>query len=304
MVQGWSGNEGGILPRIKWIVKKLTSGWQLEKERIIRWFALFMVFLAILNFLSCGFFFEGLQHASVAELQALIQLTPAFTMMMSFIFLHEKVSLMNLAAVFISLLGVAVFTWSVTNGSTADLDGWGITLGIATALGYASYGVIVTKVFSDSFDFDASVVTLFFVGLATVFPVSFFIVLDHYSGFEIFALPGSWPLFGLLCLNAFLSVCANTFYLGGIALIGPTPTNIIAISQIAVASVADYFLDGKTLTLEEWVGCGCIVVGFFFTTIDRLLVVDTELKDGSSQPLLHSIQLTPAGNTLKFVTRS
>merc|ERR1719285_276419 len=114
------------------------------------------------------------------------------------------------------------------------MDAWGLLLGCSSAICYALYGISVKKVFDDALDVNASVLIMFLVGLATLFPVALVIPLNDYAGIESFAVPGSWYLFGILCLNAFIGVLTNLSALSSIALNGPVFSAIFATAQIPV----------------------------------------------------------------------
>jgi len=281
MVQACIGKDKGVFSRVKAIVWRLTLQWQNEDEKRADWkrFLEFVVFLSTLLFLAAGLWIVGLQHASVTDMQAMQQLIPVFTIIFAFVMMLERASWMKLLAVTISLTGVALFAFTATSDDSKGMDIWGVILGCSNAAGFALYCVVVKKVFGAGLDLDATVVVLFFIGVTSLFPVSLLLLICEYAGLEHFGLPGDWNTLGVLCLEATLSVATNLTHLGAIGLNGPTFTNIFAISQIAIAAIIDYVLDGTTLTFWEWVGCSCIIIGFIVTVVEGYLCFDA-VKDG------------------------
>merc|ERR1719193_706213 len=288
--QGLFKKDTGVVSHIKGIVLRITAKWHRdqEKKRVCVSFTCFIIFLSVLNFISTAFYFLGLRYASLTALQALVQLKPAFTIIICWIVLQQKVLVVNVAAVVISLTGVALFALSVSHGSTRTLDVLGVICGLSEALGFAVYSIVVTTFFN-SFDFNASIVTLFLRGWATIFPGSLFLVLSHYSEFEVFALPDSWYVFESLCLVAFLGFCVNLSYLGAVALAGPIATNIIGVFRIAVAAVIDHYINGANMSMSQWVGCGCITAGFLVTTLGGIKRSNAEMRNKYDEPFISSL---------------
>jgi len=268
VLQGLCEKDAGVISHIKEVVWRITAKWKRNQEKKGVWvsFTCFIIFLSALNFTSSAFYFVGLRHASVTALQALIQLKSAFTILITWVLLRQKVSIVNVAAVVISLAGVALFVLSVSNDSTRSLDELGVICGLGEALGIAFYGIVVTTFFN-SFDFNASITTLFLFGWATIFPGCLFLVLSHYAGFEVFTLPDSSYFWESLCLVAFISVSINLSYLGAVALVGPIPTNIIGVFRIAVSAVVDDYMFGLHMTSSQWVGCAFITAGFLLSAL-------------------------------------
>jgi len=296
--QAWTGNEGGVFNRIKGIIYRLTVDWHSTpvKKGVCARFYGFTLFIAFLLFGAAGCWIEGLQHASVTDFQSLAELVPVFTIIMSFILIGERLSILKLFAVAVSLTGVALFAVSVTRGDSKTMDVVGVFLGLGFALGMACYCVIVKRVFGSALDLNASVLIVFFIGLANIFPLSLIIPLNDATGFEPFAIPGSWSLFGMLCLNAVVGVVVTVSHLGAVALIGPSITNIIGISQIAVAAVVDYILYGDILSVGEWMGCLCIVIGVLLTVLDGYIFVKDDDDLLTRLTTEHSVNQATAGD--------
>jgi drug/metabolite transporter (DMT)-like permease len=297
MVQGYIGKEGGTLCRIKIIVGKLTAGWPLMSpdDKINLRFSVFMIFLAALFYSATGGWVEALQHASVTDIQALQKLIPIFTIIFAFFLLGERISKLKLIAVAIALSGVAVLSFSATRADTKSMDVWGVIFGCSSAVMYALYSVIVKKAFGDALDENASIVVMFLLGLATIFPVTIVIPLNDQIGLESFAIPGSWHLAEILCLNAFVAVLCNLGNLASIALNGPTFTTIFATSQIAIAAVVDYILDDAILSLGESIGCLCILFGCVLTVVDGVFCAGRPQEDGYQKALTAD----DSGNNIK-----
>jgi len=278
-------SKQGTFSRNKFTIKKLTADWPpLSPKNRKDWrFSGFIVFLAALLYCSTGAWVEALQHASVTDIQALQKLIPIFTIIFAYFLLGERVSKVKIIAVVISLSGVAVLSFSATRDESKSMDAWGIILGCTSAIGYALYSVSVKKAFGDALDVNASVLIMFLVGAATLFPLTAVIPLNDIAGIESFAIPGNWHLFGFLCLNAFIGVLCNLSNLSAIALNGPTFTTIFATAQIAIAAIVDYLLYDDILTAGEWIGCFCVVVGCVLTVLEGVLCVDDRRKSDGYQ---------------------
>jgi len=279
MIQACIAKEG-TFSRNKSMIEKLTANWPpiSPKNRNDVRFSGFIVFLAALLYCATGGWVEALQHASVTDIQALQKLTPVFTIIFAYLLLSERVSKVKIIAVMISLSGVGVLSFSATRNDSKSMDVWGLVFGCTSAIFYALYTVSVKKVFGEALDVNASVLIMFLVGLASLFPVTLVIPLNDFAGIESFAVPGSLYLFGILCLNAFIGVLCNLSNLSSIALNGPVFTTIFATAQIAIAAIVDYLIYDNILTIGEWIGCFCIVIGTVLTVFDSFLSVDDDQK--------------------------
>jgi len=272
MIQASIGKEG-TFARNKSLIEKLTADWPpMSPKNSKDWrFSGFIIFLAALLYCATGGWVEALQHASVTDVQALQKLTPIFTIIFAYFLLGDRVSKVKIIAVVISLSGVAVLSFSATRDDSKSMDAWGVIFGSTSAILYALYNVSVKKVFGEALDVNASVLIMFLVGLASLFPVTIVIPLNDFAGLESFAVPTNWSLFCILCLNAFVGVLCNLSNLSSIALNGPVFTTIFATAQIAIAAIVDYLMYHDILTIEEWIGCFCVVIGTLMTVFDSVL---------------------------------
>jgi len=117
-------SKQGTLSRNKSMIEKLTADWPHMSPT--DWkdggFSRFIVFLAALLYCASGGWVEALQHASVTDVQALMQLIPVFTIIFAYFLLDDQVSRVKIIAVVISLSGVAVLTFSATRDNSKSMD--------------------------------------------------------------------------------------------------------------------------------------------------------------------------------------
>jgi len=273
MIQACIAKQG-TFSRNKSMIEKLTADWPpiSPKNRNDGRFSIVMVFLAALLYCATGGWVEALQHASVTDVQAMQKLDPVFTIILAYLLLGERISKVQIIAAVISLSGVAVLSFSATRDDSKSMDAWGVVFGTSSAMFYALYSVSVKKIFDGALDVNTSVLIMFLVGLASLFPLTLVIPLNDFAGIESWAVPGSWYLFGILCLNAFFGVLCNLSNLSSIALNGPVFTTIFGTAQIAIAAIVDYLIYDNILTIGEWIGCICVVIGTVLTVISFLSV--------------------------------
>lgn len=93
--------------------------------------------LSIVFFNFC--YFSGIAVMSLSLAAILLYTSPIFVMLLSAVFFREKITLRKIAAIAVSIFGLALVTGIFSDGGT--VSPMGILYGIGSAVGYALYSI-------------------------------------------------------------------------------------------------------------------------------------------------------------------
>lgn len=125
----------------------------------------FIVLAGLLIGLNWIFLFEAYNHTSIATATLCYYMAPVMMVLLSLLFLHERVTLKKALCGLISVVGIVL-----VNGLSVFSEGGqlsGVLFGLAAALMYA-LAVILTKQVPEADAFDKTVTSLFSAGILLV----------------------------------------------------------------------------------------------------------------------------------------
>lgn len=93
--------------------------------------------LSIVFFNFC--YFSGISAMSLSAAAILLYTSPVFVMLFSAVFFRERITLRKIAAIVVSIFGLALVTGIFSD--TASISSVGILYGIGSAVGYALYSI-------------------------------------------------------------------------------------------------------------------------------------------------------------------
>ena len=229
-------------------IKYSKSLFQIKRKE---WFAIMIagIFLAA----HFGFWFESLNHTTVASSTLILALQPAIALIGGIFFFKEKVDIRLLIAMFIAFIGVAIVGWG-------NLDlGKGVLLG-----NFLSLLAVI------------SIVCYLFIGQRNVQSVnhwlySFFVFFVAGVTMLIFNVIGHVPLIGyttndwiVFILLAIFPSSAHIIFNLLLKYVNPTTISMSTLGEPVGASILAIFLLNEMITMVEFIGGIFIILGIFY----------------------------------------
>lgn len=180
---------------------------------------------------------------------------PVLVVLGTRIFYGEKLTGTKTTALCLAIMGVAL-TCRVFEIGAGFLQGTGIVLCLAAAIGATVLTLLSEKLVRNNDPFDIALVEHFLAALALIL----FIVFGRLSGWGDIT-PILW-LLGLL-LTLLTSLLPTFFSLKGIAHLGASRASIIAVAEIPITLLLVFIFLKERLTGSQWLGSGLIMGSVF-----------------------------------------
>lgn len=237
--------------RIKRIQKK-----DLPKFLLLAFFEPFIYFI-------CESY--GLKETGSPTLSAMIIATiPIFSIGAGMIFFKEKINLVNVAGILMSLVGIILVVMS--KGALGENFIFGIILlliAVISEVGHAS----VTKSLSGNYSSQIIVMYQFLIGSIYLFPLFLFKGLDNYSA-DYMKMEVWYPI---ICLSVLCSSLAFSLWVSTIKSLGVAKSSIFSALIPVAAAIVAWILGHEDLSARQFAGIAISTVGVILSqyTIKR-----------------------------------
>ncbi len=230
------------------VVRKQLSRINMQQIKLLAIAALFNPFL---YFLSENF---GLRLVSPTISAVIIATIPVFMPLVAFLTLQERISLLNIAGLFVSFAGVLVMVIDRSlNLSASPLGIVLLFLAVASAL---VHGIILRKL---TFSMEPLSIIAIENSLGAVYLIPF---LYFSGGSQAFALPLNGELMlNLMLLGIFASSAAYVFYASTVKRFGITKANFYANLIPVFTAFFSWLMLGETIGTDKMAGIALVVVG-------------------------------------------
>ena len=213
------------------------------------------------------FFFKGLKLINAGRASIIIANNPIFIAMLSAYFFKEKLNLLKVAGIIISVTGAIIVISKgdlneIVNGSV----GWGEIFIFCCVFSWVAYSLIGKMVMSDlsplnSVSYSCVIGTVFLF-----FPACYEGILNGFFHYPITA----W--IGIFYLGFFGTVLGFVWYYEGIKKIGPTKASLF-INFVPVSAVILAFLIlNEPITLSLFIGTILVCSGVYLTNKEKRIV--------------------------------
>lgn len=212
-------------------------------------------------YLASLFDFVGLQYISAGLERLILFLFPAFTVLISAIFLGRRIGRVEIQALLLSYAGIAIAVHQ-----EVVLDGehtmFGVVMVFAGTLAYAIYlvgsGELIPRIGARRFTAYAMIVSCLAV------------VAQFMATHDIAALQQPMPVYGYALAMAMLSTVLPAFMLAAaIHRIGAAHTSIIGgIGPVSTIALAAVFL-GESMNALQAAGAALVIAGVLFLVLFR-----------------------------------
>lgn len=227
--------------RIKRIQKK-----DLPKFLLLAFFEPFIYFI-------CESY--GLKETGSPTLSAMIIATiPIFSIGAGMIFFKEKINMLNVAGILMSLVGIILVVMS--KGELGENFIFGIILlliAVISEVGHAS----VTKSLSGNYSSQIIVMYQFLIGSVYLFPLFLFKGLDNFSA--AYMKMDVW--YPIICLSVLCSSLAFSLWVSTIKSLGVAKSSIFSALIPVAAAIIAWILGHEDLTSRQFAGIAISTVG-------------------------------------------
>lgn len=215
------------------------------------------VFLAlgILFSLSSDLLFLAYDHLSAGVASTILFVFPVIVAIIMAVFFRERISLIMIISMAITLAGIYV----LSGASTTGINFIGLALAMGSALAYAIYIVTVNKS-----NIKASGIKTTFYSL--LFSALYYLV-KSLIGKESLQIPDLQILLHISLFGLITSVISITTLVYAIGYIGSTPTAILGALEPVVAVMISVMLFGENLTFALILGMLLIVGGVLVSIV-------------------------------------
>jgi drug/metabolite transporter (DMT)-like permease len=223
----------------------------------LKYFFLVSIFNPFLYFIGESY---GIKFASATVAAVIIATIPLFTSFTSAYFLNEKITKMNIAGVFFSIIGVAFVIFN--NGEAIDASTFGISMlcfAVAAAIGYT----LILKKLTSKYNSITVVTYHNFIGVFLFAPLFFIIDFPDFikTGFSAEA----WV--PLLELAIFGSSFAFIFFTFSIQKIGVGKANAFTNLIPVFTAIIAYFVIDEMLNINKMTGIALVIAGLFLSQV-------------------------------------
>ena len=226
-------------------------------RRDLKWFFLSALFEPFLYFIGENY---GVMFSTATISSVMIALMPVLTPLAAFVFLREKIGVLNVLGIFVSFYGVVLMVTG--NGFTLSTDPRGlIFLGIAVISGLFS-SVLMGRL---SRNYSSLVIITYqnIIGAIYFFPVFMILEADTIQNVHI----TGELIFSMIMLAIFASSLAFIFYVNAIRGLGISRTNIFTNLIPIITAVVSYFYLDEQFTLNKILGMIIVITGVFMAQI-------------------------------------
>lgn len=201
---------------------------------------------------------NGLTYISATVGSIIIAVIPVVISLAAWIFLKEKLRLLNYIGIILSFLGIIVFVFNSDGELLYDVKG--LVLMLLAVLSAVGYGIFISKIVN-------SYSPVFIVMVQNIIGVSLFLPVFCLSDLRYvidnpFTFTDLVPVFKL---GLFASIGAFALFSVVIKNMGVTRANVFTNSIPIFTAIFSFFILDESITLQNWIGIAIVVLGLFLS---------------------------------------
>jgi drug/metabolite transporter (DMT)-like permease len=222
-------------------------------------FILLALFEPFLYFMGESY---GLLYVSSTVAAVIVATIPLFAPITAWYFFKERLSLMNIAGLFISFLGVCLVI--LNNDLSFSASPKGVMLEFMAVFAAIGYSTVLRKL---AFRYNTFTIIFFqnFIGI--------FMFLPFWSIFEaggFINTPFHWQAFrAIVLLSVFASTFAFILFTYSVRSIGINRSNMFVNLIPVFVAIFAWFILGDQLTVQKFIGISVVICGLFLAQIRR-----------------------------------
>ncbi len=191
----------------------------------------------------------GLKLTGSPTLSALVIATiPIFSIGAGIVFFKEKVNLINVIGIVLSLVGIVMV--AMAKGELGEHFIWGVALlliAVIAEVGHAS----ITKSLAGNYNSQTIVMYQFLIGSVYLFPLFLWKGLDGFN-YEVYFDGDVW--YPIICLAVLCSSLAFSLWVSTIKTLGVAKSSIFSALIPVVAAIIAWLLGHELLNDRQWIG--------------------------------------------------
>lgn len=217
--------------------------------------------------LNITFFFEGIKRTTVINASVLTLIIPMLSVLLGWLFLKEKVYLVNLAGIAVGFLGAIIIIGlpEIFLGEISSQTIIGNILLILASTVWV-FGAIISRGLLKKYPSLTVIASAFMVGTLTFFLPATKEYIQNPNWFENISILG---LLGLIYMTLLSSISAYFLFEWGLARVGVIKADLFQyIEPIVAASLAVAIL-GEKITIPFLAGAVLIIAGVYLGTLAK-----------------------------------
>jgi drug/metabolite transporter (DMT)-like permease len=236
-------------------VSLLFNKWERVQRSDFWLFFLSAVFNPFLYFLGENY---GLKYSSPTTTSVIIATIPVFSPIVAYMFFREKLTLINIAGLFLSFGGVILIL--ITKNLSLSIDKKGILFLSEAVLAALIYSVLVRKL---TFRYKPLTIIKYqnLIGVFLFLP--FFLLFEFHSA--ILVKPNFEIISSFLLLSILASSLSFVFYTKSIQLLGISKANIFSNLIPVFTAIFSFFLLAEHFTLQKLAGMLLVITGVYIS---------------------------------------
>ena len=283
-----------------WLVLRYIPGnWRYQKKKVIytwKYYLLISCIFTVLVFCFNYSWYLSLPRTEVAANTAIYEAATAFVFILSVPILGERVTLIKVLSLTVSISGVCLVSIfpsvaatnntviignlsNISNGSAhpiptaSDPTALGYCLVIVSTVIYSLYEVLYKRLATSQRDTAPIMNTVRMLGLIGIWYmilIAPFLLIAHFTGLERFELPSTRVAL-LILLSSVLDGFSNILILFGIVLSSPLFISMGALLALPASAAADYIIHNIVMNYLSMLGALLIITGFVGFTFSTYL---------------------------------
>lgn len=215
-----------------------------------------MVILGLFYALSSEFLFLGYDYLTPGIASTILFVYPVIVAIIMTAVFKEKINRLTIISLFITMCGILILS---TNESVFNINFWGLSIALLSAVFYALYIVIVNKT---KITFSGFKITFYSLLFSSLYYLTKAFITD--DTLEINSIDTLFNFFLFALVTTVLSISALVY---AIKIIGSTPTSIMGALEPVVAVAVSVLLFYESFTLSLFVGVSLIIAGVIINII-------------------------------------
>ena len=234
---------------------KITGKFKRIEKRDLKIFLLLSFFEPFLYYVGETY---GLTLVEPTLASVIISTIPVFAPVFAFIFLREKISILNFIGIVISILGVYLVVHQPAGDSSTQIKG--IALILLAVFSAICYAIILRKI---PVKYSATNIVLYQSLLSLLYFIPTFLIVDFPTIQNISISFASVQ--ALLLLTIFASVIAFVMFADSVRVIGVARAQIFVNLIPVFTAVLSWILLREKLNSIQWTGIFIVIIGLFIS---------------------------------------
>lgn len=222
-----------------------------------KWFVLLAFLEPFLYFMGESF---GLLYVTSTQASVMVSTIPLFATLAAFLFFGERLTMVNVAGIVISMFGVGLIVVDPDLASKTPLKG--ILLMLVAVLSAVAYALVVKRL---TVKYNTFTVVTVQNGIGIFMFLPFFLV---FEGKEFLSVPLTLSgILALLQLAVFASTLAFLFFIYGMKKIGISKANVFTNSIPVFTALFSWWLLGDPFNLPKVAGIILVISGLYVSQL-------------------------------------